>query len=101
VLLGAVRSHVPAQQAAKQSFMYKFIDGEMQAGRNSICFLYMFDRSALMTPQKATLEVDCLRDSYPKFQHSLSLYVSISVPICYLENCDERQVMLCSSKVHR
>jgi hypothetical protein len=57
-----------------------------------------------MTPQKATLEVDCLRDSYPKFQHSLSavtLHVSISVPICYLENCDERQVMLCSSKVHR
>jgi hypothetical protein len=38
VLLGAVRAHVPAQQAAKQSFSYKFIDGEMQAGRNSICF---------------------------------------------------------------
>jgi hypothetical protein len=29
---------VQAQQAAKQSFSYTFIDGEMQAGRNSICF---------------------------------------------------------------
>ncbi len=28
---------VPAQQAVKQSFSYKFIDEELQAGRNSIC----------------------------------------------------------------
>ncbi len=84
---------VQAQQAAKQRFSYKFIDGEMQAGRNST-YMFMLDWSALMTPKEATLEVDCLRDSYPKFQHSLSavtLYVSISVPLCYLENCDGRQ----------
>ncbi len=44
VLIGVVRSHVPARQAARQSFSF---NGELQAGGNSICLCFW---SALMTP---------------------------------------------------
>ncbi len=74
VLLGAVHSHEPARPAARQIFSYKW--GAAGWGENHIL---MFDRRALKTPQKATL--DCLskllrlpsyRRLAPKFQHSLS-----------------------------
>ncbi len=58
VLLGAVHSHVPARSAARQIFCYKW--GAV-GWREKLMF--MFDWSALMTPQKAIL--DSFVDLYP------------------------------------
>jgi hypothetical protein len=55
VLLGSVHSLVPARPAARLSFSYKW----GAAGWGDY-LMFMFDWSALMTPQKATF-----RDSYP------------------------------------
>ena len=51
VLLGAVRSHVPARPAFRQSFTDKW--GVVGWGKQN---MFMFDWSALMTLQKATLD---------------------------------------------
>ncbi len=51
VLLGAVRSHVPARPAARQSSVKS---GELQAGGNNICLC--LSGVALTPPQKATLD---------------------------------------------
>jgi hypothetical protein len=82
-LLGAVRSHVPARPASRQSFSYKW----GVAGWGEL-YMFMFDWSALMTPHKATL--DSLRTlsrfvSYrrlsPKFQFSRSA-VTLGIYLC-------------------
>jgi hypothetical protein len=52
LFLGAARSKIPAWPAARQSF-----SRELQAGGNSICLcLCLTAWSALITPQRATLE---------------------------------------------
>jgi hypothetical protein len=50
VLLGAVRSHVRARPAARQSFSCKW-----EAAGWGEKYMFLFDWSVLMTPQKATL----------------------------------------------
>ncbi len=69
VFIKAVHSHVPARSAARQIF-----SGELQAGGEQ--HMFMFDWSALMTPQKATLDsLHNFRDSYPiDFSHPISTF---------------------------
>jgi hypothetical protein len=52
VFLGTVSSHVPVRPAAMQSFIFKW----GAAGWGETIYVFMFDWSSLITPQKATLD---------------------------------------------
>ena len=85
VLLGAVRTHVPARPAAGQSFCYKWVAASWVEW-----YMFMFDWSALTTPEGYTGQLTCTFVicilSY--ILCLLLLYVSISVstpiPIPYM-----------------